>query len=53
MSRRTQNEKKFSQWLQLPEGGRRYWRDVVGRQGWRARYLKVRFWREGSVGSPR
>ena len=38
----------------LPDGGRRYWVDVTGRQGWRARYLKevdgaektTRFWQE-------
>lgn len=54
MSARTQNEKKFGQWEELPEGGRRYWVDVRGRHGWRARYLKVvdaqeitlRFWQE-------
>lgn len=54
MSSRTQNEKKFGQWQELPESRRRYWRDVLGRQGWRARYLKevdanestVRFWQE-------
>ena len=54
MSTRTQNEKKFGHWEDLPEGGRRYWRDVAGRQGWRARYLKEvdaneltrRFWQE-------
>jgi hypothetical protein len=40
MSTRTQNEKKFGQWEDLPEGGRRYWLDVQGRQGWRARYVK-------------
>lgn len=34
--------------------GRRYWLDVIGRHGWRARYLKevdasettIRFWQE-------
>lgn len=54
MNTRRQNEKKFSQWESLPEGGRRYWRDVAGRQGWRARYVKevdanestLRFWQE-------
>ena len=40
MTTRTQNEKKFGQWEDLPGGGRRYWLDVLGRQGWRARYLK-------------
>ena len=54
MSTRTQNEIKFGQWDELSDGGRRYWRDVVGRLGWRARYLKevdnqettLRFWQE-------
>jgi len=54
MSRRVQNEKKFAHWEDLPGGGRRYWLDVVGRLGWRARYLKevdarettLRFWQE-------
>jgi len=54
MSTRTQNEKKFGNWEDLPGGGRRYWLDVAGRQGWRARYLKevdthettLRFWQE-------
>jgi len=54
MSARTQNERKFGHWEELPNGGRRYWLDVVGRQGWRARYLKevddkektTRFWQE-------
>lgn len=54
MNTRTQNEKKFGQWEELSDGGRRYWLDVHGRQGWRARYLKVvnageitqQFWQE-------
>jgi len=54
MSARAQNEKKFGNWEDLPGGGRRYWLDVLGRQGWRARYLKevdanestLRFWQE-------
>jgi hypothetical protein len=40
MSSRKQNERKFSQWDELPNGGRRYWYDVTGRNGWRARYIK-------------
>lgn len=40
MSSRGQNEKKFRSWEELPAGGRRYWLDVPGRLGWRARYLK-------------
>jgi hypothetical protein len=39
MSSREQNEKKFPHWEELPNGGRRYWVDVVGRQGWIARYV--------------
>ena len=54
MNTRAQNEKKFGHWEELPGGGRRYWVDVVGRLGWRARYLKevdlqeltLRFWQE-------
>lgn len=40
MSTREQNERKFSNWQELPGGGRLYWLDVRGRQGWRARYVK-------------
>jgi hypothetical protein len=54
MSTRTQNEKKFGLWDELPEGGRRYRLDVPGRSGWLARYFKevdaeevtLRFWQE-------
>jgi hypothetical protein len=51
---RTQNERKFGNWEALPSGGRRYWFDVAGRNGWRARYVKevngeeqtIRFYQE-------
>ena len=54
VSSRSQNEKKFGAWDELPGGGRRYRLDVTGRLGWRARYLKevdaaeatLRFWQE-------
>jgi hypothetical protein len=54
MSSRAQNEKKFGSWEELTDGGRRYWLDIGGRLGWRARYVKqvdaqentVRFWQE-------
>ena len=54
MSTRTQNERKFGEWKDLPEGGRRYQLEVPGRNGWMARYLKevdadettLRFWQE-------
>lgn len=40
MPTRGQNERKFPNWIDLPDGGRRYWLDVAGRRGWRARYVK-------------
>jgi hypothetical protein len=40
MSNRRQNERKFGNWIALPDGGRRYWLDVGSRHGWRARYVK-------------
>lgn len=54
MSTQAENERKFGNWTDLPNGGRQYWLDVTGRIGWRARYLKevdgqettVRFWQE-------
>ena len=54
MSTRTQNEKKFGNWEELPGGGRRYCLEVSGRSGWLARYLKevdaqettLKFWQE-------
>ncbi|WP_454061889.1 hypothetical protein [Candidatus Nitrospira salsa] len=54
MSSREHNERKFPNWAILSTGGRRYWLDVQGRQGWKARYVKevdtqeitVRFYQE-------
>jgi len=54
MTKRSQNERKFSKWEELPDGGRRYSYEVVGRLGWKARYVKevdaaentLRFWQE-------
>lgn len=54
MSTRSQNEKKFGQWEEVADGGRRYRLEVAERLGWLARYLKevdanemtVRFWQE-------
>jgi hypothetical protein len=40
MGSREQNEKKFRDWEELPNGGRRYFRDFAGRAGGRARYIK-------------
>lgn len=52
--KRHQNERKFGNWESLPGGGRRYWCEVTGRAGRKARYVKevdskeetVRFWQE-------
>jgi hypothetical protein len=38
--KREANERKYGQWEDLPGGGRRYWLDLTGRRGWRARYIK-------------
>ena len=54
MTNRVQNERKFTNWRILENGGRLYWLDVPGKMGWRARYLKevnaneqtVRFWQD-------
>jgi len=54
LSTQAQNERKFGCWEELPSGGRQYWFEVVGRRGWKARYVKevdadentVRFWQE-------
>ena len=40
MSTREQNEQKFPHWEILEAGGRKYWLDVRGRLGWKARYIK-------------
>lgn len=40
MASRAQNERTFTQWEELPGGGRRYFRQFVGRAGGRARYVK-------------
>jgi hypothetical protein len=41
MATRIENERRFPNWEQRADGGRRYWREVAGRRGWRARYVKV------------
>ena len=38
--KRKENEKKFRSWTKLPDGGRRYFYEVQGKYGWRARYVK-------------
>ena len=54
MGKRARNEKTFGQWKALPNGGRRYWHEVDGHNGWKARYVKevdgeeitIRFYQE-------
>ncbi len=41
MTTRKANERKFPNWDELPDGGRRYWRDVPARRGRWARYVKI------------
>jgi len=43
------NEKKFPNWKNLLHGGRRYWFEVTGRHGWKARYIKEVDGREETV----
>lgn len=38
--KRKQNERKYPQWNNLECGGRRYWYEIQGRTGWKARYVK-------------
>jgi hypothetical protein len=40
MASREQNERKYKHWEELPNGGRRYIRQFIGRAGGRARYIK-------------
>ncbi len=39
--KRRLNERKFPTWEDLHNGGRKYWLDVKGKHGWKARYVKV------------
>lgn len=38
--KRQLNERKFSNWEGLSNGGRKYWLEVKGKHGWKARYVK-------------
>jgi hypothetical protein len=40
MASLAQNERKFKRWEELPNGGRRYIREFIGRAGGRALYIK-------------
>ena len=53
-NKRQENEKKFTNWEELPDGSRLYWFVIEGRWGWKAKYLKkvdsneltLSFWQE-------
>ncbi len=34
------NERKFPNWEKLNNGGRKYWLEIEGKHGWKARYVK-------------
>ncbi len=38
--KRKSNENKFTKWKKLEGGGRRYFYEIKGRYGWKARYVK-------------
>ena len=40
-SKRIENERKFSNWEELVDGNRKYWFEIQGRFGWKARYVKI------------
>lgn len=40
-NKRLLNEAKFQDWIELSTGGRKYWFEVYGRHGWKARYIKI------------
>jgi hypothetical protein len=53
-NQRAKNEREFDVWIQKEDGGRIYSFEVVGKLGWKAKYLKevnkeevtIRFWQE-------
>lgn len=38
--KRLLNERKFLNCEKLSDGGRKYWLEIKGRHGWKARYVK-------------
>lgn len=38
--KRVENERKFSYWEKLSNGGRKYWYEITGKSGYKARYVK-------------
>jgi len=40
-NKRQENESKFPNFEELSDGSRMYWFEIVGRMGWKAKYLKI------------
>ncbi len=53
-NKQKENERKFGYWERLENGGRRYFCEIQGHYGWKARYIKevdslektIRFYQE-------
>jgi len=39
--KRLENEKKFPNFEELPDGSRIYWFELAGKLGWKAKYVKT------------
>ncbi len=39
--KRKENERKFTHWEDYKDDSRKYWFDVKGKMGWKARYVKI------------
>lgn len=39
--KRKQNEKVFSDFEDLENGSRKYWFAIIGKYGWKAKYVKI------------
>lgn len=40
LKKRKENETKFDFWNDIEDGGRKYWFEIEGKYGWKARYIK-------------
>jgi len=38
--KRQLNERKFTNWEEVSNGGRKYWLEIKGIHGWKAKYIK-------------
>jgi hypothetical protein len=41
LCKRQENERKFSNFKELPDELRLYWFEIEGRTGWKTRYVKI------------